>query len=158
MVVVYVLSLDPISAYAMCFVLNHVYVGSILQHVDQKYLCNKKQWSNQSSFLKGCKQGLAIEFTTWSRRHGTPTWFLYSILGEIHYNVWHTSQVKCSKELIACSVQLASTHGINEGNSLCNGSGGGTRAPFHGYIAALKDGFGFIETADHSKEVFFHFR
>merc|ERR1712036_136634 len=26
-----------------------------------------------------------------------------------------------------------------------------------GYIAALKDGFGFIETISHDKEIFFHF-
>lgn len=28
----------------------------------------------------------------------------------------------------------------------------------HGYIATLKENYGFIETADHEKEVFFHFR
>jgi hypothetical protein len=27
-----------------------------------------------------------------------------------------------------------------------------------GFIASLKDKFGFIETADHQREVFFHFR
>ena len=27
-----------------------------------------------------------------------------------------------------------------------------------GFIATLKDNFGFIETAEHDKEVFFHFR
>ena len=27
----------------------------------------------------------------------------------------------------------------------------------HGYIAALKDGFGFLETQTHDKEIFFHF-
>ena len=27
----------------------------------------------------------------------------------------------------------------------------------HGYIAAIKDGFGFLETLDHDKEIFFHF-
>lgn len=27
-----------------------------------------------------------------------------------------------------------------------------------GFIAALKDGFGFIETVNHDKEIFFHFR
>lgn len=27
-----------------------------------------------------------------------------------------------------------------------------------GFIATLKDSFGFIETANHDKEVFFHFR
>ena len=26
-----------------------------------------------------------------------------------------------------------------------------------GYVAALKDGFGFIETLEHDKEIFFHF-
>lgn len=29
---------------------------------------------------------------------------------------------------------------------------------YHGFVAALKDGFGFIETIDHDREVFFHFR
>lgn len=28
----------------------------------------------------------------------------------------------------------------------------------YGYIATLKESYGFIETADHNKEVFFHFR
>ncbi|KAM4797173.1 cold shock domain-containing protein E1 isoform 3-T3 [Rhinophrynus dorsalis] len=28
---------------------------------------------------------------------------------------------------------------------------------FHGYIATLKDNFGFIETANHDKEIFFHY-
>ena len=29
--------------------------------------------------------------------------------------------------------------------------------PQKGYVAALKDGFGFIETLQHDKEIFFHF-
>ena len=29
---------------------------------------------------------------------------------------------------------------------------------FRGYVATLKDSFGFIETLQHDKEVFFHFR
>ncbi|XP_069612230.1 cold shock domain-containing protein E1 isoform X4 [Ranitomeya imitator] len=28
---------------------------------------------------------------------------------------------------------------------------------FHGYVATLKDNFGFIETANHDKEIFFHY-
>lgn len=32
------------------------------------------------------------------------------------------------------------------------------RGIMQGFIAALKDGFGFIETVDHNKEVFFHYR
>ena len=31
-------------------------------------------------------------------------------------------------------------------------------APLRGFIATLKESFGFIETAQHDKEVFFHFR
>ena len=30
-------------------------------------------------------------------------------------------------------------------------------SPQRGYVAALKDGFGFIETLQHDKEIFFHF-
>ncbi|KAI8431064.1 hypothetical protein MSG28_001125 [Choristoneura fumiferana] len=62
-------------------------------------------------------------------------------------------QLKRTKELVAMAVAVQ--------HSLTNGSGsnGSTaaRAVMQGFIAALKDGFGFIETADHSKEVFFHF-
>ena len=29
--------------------------------------------------------------------------------------------------------------------------------PQKGYVAAIKDGFGFIETLQHDKEIFFHF-
>ncbi|XP_041987574.1 cold shock domain-containing protein E1 [Aricia agestis] len=60
--------------------------------------------------------------------------------------VFDLYQVKRTKEPIACSVQLQ--------NATTNGAGPG-RA--RGFIAALKESFGFIETADHSKEVFFHF-
>ncbi len=41
-----------------------------------------------------------------------------------------------------------------------SGSSGGGRASstlHHGYIAAIKDGFGFLETLTHDKEIFFHF-
>ncbi|KOB68025.1 Cold shock domain-containing protein E1, partial [Operophtera brumata] len=60
-------------------------------------------------------------------------------------------QVKRTKELIAVSVQLQ--HGTQNG-VVANGV---SRAVQQGFIAALKDGFGFIETSDHNKEVFFHF-
>ena len=29
---------------------------------------------------------------------------------------------------------------------------------YYGFVATLKDNFGFIEMADHDKEIFFHFR
>ncbi|XP_039763660.1 cold shock domain-containing protein E1 isoform X2 [Pararge aegeria] len=61
-------------------------------------------------------------------------------------------QVKPTKELIAMAVQTQ--------HSLTNGTANGAsnlRSILKGFIAALKDGFGFIETVDHNKEVFFHF-
>ncbi|XP_026315567.1 cold shock domain-containing protein E1 isoform X2 [Hyposmocoma kahamanoa] len=63
-------------------------------------------------------------------------------------------QVKRTKELVAMSVQIQ--HSLTNGSS-SNGGGSNTRPVMQGFIAALKDGFGFIETSDHNKEVFFHF-
>ncbi|XP_026762174.1 cold shock domain-containing protein E1 [Galleria mellonella] len=62
-------------------------------------------------------------------------------------------QVKRTKALVAMSVQIQ--HSLTNGNS-SNGAAN-SRAIMQGFIAALKDGFGFIETSDHTKEVFFHF-
>ncbi|KAL4717709.1 hypothetical protein ACJJTC_000858 [Scirpophaga incertulas] len=58
-------------------------------------------------------------------------------------------QVKRTKELVAGCVQIH--------HSVSNGGNSNSRPVHHGFIAALKDGFGFIETADHTREVFFHF-
>lgn len=49
-------------------------------------------------------------------------------------------QVKRNKQLVALTVQIQHHRGIMQG-----------------FIAALKDGFGFIENSDHNKEVFFHY-
>lgn len=82
------------------------------------------------------------------------------------------AQVKRSKELVAQNVCLATNAtssppagaGSNAGAVAGAGANSGpaangaARPLVHGFIAALKDGFGFIETADHTKEVFFHFR
>uniref|UniRef100_A0A1L8E1P0 Putative mitochondrial inner membrane n=1 Tax=Nyssomyia neivai TaxID=330878 RepID=A0A1L8E1P0_9DIPT len=39
-----------------------------------------------------------------------------------------------------------------------NNNGNGSKVPvFYGFIAVLKENFGFIETLDHDEEVFFHF-
>lgn len=73
-------------------------------------------------------------------------------LFQVHFNI---NQVKRNKELIAVEiqvVQLASqTNGVSKHNSR-------NSQIYQGFIAALKDGFGFIETIDHDREVFFHFR
>lgn len=53
------------------------------------------------------------------------------------------SQVKRNKELFAVAVSNES----KKANSQV----------YQGFIAALKDGFGFIETVNHDKEIFFHF-
>ncbi|XP_038216584.1 cold shock domain-containing protein E1 isoform X2 [Zerene cesonia] len=60
-------------------------------------------------------------------------------------------QSKRTKDLLAMSVQVQ--HSLTNGSS----SNGNARPIMQGFIAALKDGFGFIETSDHTKEVFFHF-
>lgn len=50
-------------------------------------------------------------------------------------------------------------HSMTNGRIGGAGAGGGSGAATQqGFVAALKDGFGFIETADHTREVFFHFR
>lgn len=63
-------------------------------------------------------------------------------------------QVKRTKELIAKAVQVQ--HSLMMNGNVSNGANN-NRQVMTGFIAALKDGFGFIETADHTKEVFFHF-
>ncbi|XP_049813470.1 cold shock domain-containing protein E1-like isoform X1 [Schistocerca nitens] len=68
---------------------------------------------------------------------------------KVDFNI---SMVKRNKELVATDVHVTarsqSKTGLGRSNSLplCQG-----------FIAALKDGFGFIETLAHDREVFFHF-
>lgn len=63
-------------------------------------------------------------------------------------------QVKRNKELLAVDVQVVSKNQ----NQTKNGLGRSYGLPLcQGFIAALKDGFGFIETIAHDREVFFHF-
>lgn len=63
-------------------------------------------------------------------------------------------QVKRNKELVAVDIFLINAAGekIQNGNKKSNGQ------VYQGFIAALKDGFGFIETVNHDKEIFFHYR
>lgn len=63
-------------------------------------------------------------------------------------------QVKRNKELVAVDIsQLNSTSNEKTTNGTKKPSG----QTYQGFIAALKDGFGFIETVNHEKEIFFHF-
>lgn len=63
-------------------------------------------------------------------------------------------QVKRNKELVAVDIFLINAAGekIQNTNKKSNGQ------VCQGFIAALKDGFGFIETVNHDKEIFFHYR
>lgn len=73
---------------------------------------------------------------------------------KVQFNI---NQVKRNKEMIAVDIKItqpstAQTNGIKNNVVRTNGQ------VYQGFIAALKDGFGFIETIQHDKEVFFHFR
>lgn len=82
--------------------------------------------------------------------------------------VFFILQVKRTKELIGMNIVVqhvatngsngANSNGANSNGTNSNGANPSPRPMLQGFIAALKDGFGFIETKDHDKEVFFHFR
>ena len=77
------------------------------------------------------------------------------------------NQCKATKETSARNIIIVeSTRPIEESNSGKAAasssnqklmSDGTTQERALGYIAALKDGFGFLETLSHDKEIFFHF-
>lgn len=46
---------------------------------------------------------------------------------------------------------------VNGSNSSNGSTGTITKATYHGFVAVLKENFGFIETLQHDEEVFFHF-
>lgn len=53
-------------------------------------------------------------------------------------------------KVVSSKNQTKVVNGFNNGNE--------RTGPCQGFVAALKDGFGFIETVSHDREVFFHFR
>ncbi|XP_017892359.1 cold shock domain-containing protein E1 isoform X1 [Ceratina calcarata] len=61
-------------------------------------------------------------------------------------------QVKRNKELVAVDISVVSSSEKTQ-----NGKKKLNDQVCQGFIAALKDGFGFIETVNHDKEIFFHF-
>ncbi|XP_015126101.1 cold shock domain-containing protein E1 [Diachasma alloeum] len=62
-------------------------------------------------------------------------------------------QVKRNKELVAVDISLLNP----PVEKTQNGNDKPVGQICQGFIAALKDGFGFIETVNHEKEIFFHF-
>lgn len=71
---------------------------------------------------------------------------------KVQFNV---NQIKRNKELIAVNIQVIQT--ALQTNGISKPNNRSVLLTHQGFIAALKDGFGFIETMQHDKEVFFHF-
>lgn len=68
---------------------------------------------------------------------------------------FNLNQIKRNKDLIAVDIQV--TQAANQTNGLSKHNNRSSQVN-QGFVAALKDGFGFIETVEHDREVFFHFR
>lgn len=73
---------------------------------------------------------------------------------QVEFNI---NQVKRNKELIAVDIQVVQSATQTNGISKQHNNRSSSQV-YQGFIAALKDGFGFIETIQHDREVFFHFR
>lgn len=71
---------------------------------------------------------------------------------QVQFNI---CQVKRNKELVAVDIALLNANGEKATNGMKKVANGQTQ---QGFVAALKDGFGFIETVNHDKEIFFHYR
>ena len=80
------------------------------------------------------------------------------------------NQLKSTKETNAINIRIlesqhpqpTQTSSATSPTSVSAGNPGSKSTPeagevHQGYIAALKDGFGFIETISHDREIFFHF-
>ncbi|XP_076039783.1 cold shock domain-containing Unr isoform X2 [Oratosquilla oratoria] len=119
---------------------------------------------NVNYYAKNCEKGLPV------------------VGDKVEFSIF---QVKRTKELVAMNLKIigrdtnlkgsnsnSSLSSLGSGNNLINGnnnninnnsssSGGlGGRPPcavHQGFVAALKETFGFIETLAHDKEIFFHF-
>ncbi|XP_077302230.1 cold shock domain-containing Unr [Arctopsyche grandis] len=62
--------------------------------------------------------------------------------------IFNICQIKRTKEVVGMRVMVKRSH-----DSYSNGS----RTMLQGFIAVLKDGFGFIESKERDKEIYFHF-
>ncbi|KAJ3661105.1 hypothetical protein Zmor_005521 [Zophobas morio] len=130
--------------------------GTVLKEIPPTMWLNRSPTKNQngehtpesgliSYQVNGVKKTIAFYSKDCDMKH-------YPRLGDkIEFNI---NQVKRNKELIAVDIQVVQqatqTNGIKHRNS-------NNCQMYQGFVAALKDGFGFIETIQHDKEVFFHF-
>lgn len=70
---------------------------------------------------------------------------------KVQFNI---NQIKRNKEFIAVDIQVMQS--ATQSNGITKRSSHSMQL-YQGFVAALKDSFGFIETVDHDREVFFHF-
>ncbi|RZC42843.1 cold shock domain-containing protein E1 [Asbolus verrucosus] len=130
--------------------------GTVVKEIPPSLWLNRSPTKNQNGEhtpdsglityqVNGVKKTIAFYSKDCDMKH-------YPRLGDkIEFNI---NQVKRNKELIAVDIQVVQpatqTNGIkHRSNNNCQ--------IYQGFVAALKDGFGFIETIQHDKEVFFHF-
>ncbi|XP_018914708.1 RNA-binding protein Unr isoform X2 [Bemisia tabaci] len=76
---------------------------------------------------------------------------------QVTFNV---SQVKRTKDLLATNVSLVNKNinpTTNSNHNHTNNTKNSNSNIHQGYIAAIKESFGFIETITHDREVFFHY-
>lgn len=80
------------------------------------------------------------------------SWWLWFSL---HFSVWCWLPCLCQVEFCVCEVKRT---GLQTAVSVRMLGRNYSSKRLLGYVAALKDNFGFIETANHDKEIFFHYR
>ena len=80
---------------------------------------------------------------------------------KVQFNI---NQLKATKETNAVNIRILERASPQAAGDRASSparekkeSQGRLGTPQRGYVAALKDGFGFIETLQHDKEIFFHF-
>ena len=80
------------------------------------------------------------------------------------------AQVKRTKEHVGLNIRIIQRAQVNRSGSKSHENGDQTKNEaqhqtngdaakvYKGFVASLKDTFGFIETLSHDKEIFFHYR
>ncbi|XP_067214541.1 RNA-binding protein Unr [Linepithema humile] len=143
---------DPSSSFSntrqSAIRLKHLPIGTVkFQTVIEKDILGtviQDTFSNDAGIIEYGQQKNIIFFSKDCPKH------LPKVDDKVMFNI---VQVKRNKEFVAEEVYLVNAAGekIQNVNKKSNGQ------VCQGFIAALKDGFGFIETVNHDKEIFFHY-
>lgn len=96
--------------------------------------------------------GAVAELHSFKMSLGGFCWWLWLFL---HVSVWYWSPSLPQVEFCVCEVKRT---GLQTAVSVRMLGRNYSSKRLLGYVAALKDNFGFIETANHDKEIFFHYR